>query len=570
MYVSFPGGITHFVVDIHYNRHEMYISCYRNLPFIEHKPLDESAIPCARRGRDIVFKDLVTQSIMETYPVLGDIVGTVLMVHSTGTLSHIEDWKIRWHPSGGNSIMVDTKTWQHVRMDNLISTRNVGKHTKRFFDTNFMGYVFTDVDVLKKVHEKVSSLPDKYVSTVVRTMIDNCPDDIVVRDTNAYKTVGIVEKRVSVVDEFNKHTQIIPEWAMVPIANYDAMVKMVNDSKIFYDSVDRILKMKMEQCQADEQAFEYPEGIVLMSDFSYKVPYESFSKEQGQVVKSTSMYVYVSTGVSRRSMREYLDEVSRVEFPYDSTKHYTMVREFMDSVNTLLMYLSVLGSLYVIRDVCDKGNTPEISSDRTHIVDQYAIELMVNSKKRVVRSSFSGHPGIPTVVSGMMSSGKTSFLLSVGLCQVIFQFGCPNIPAGVGSELYVHGGISVIKNHNDDMFRSRSTFQSHLLCISNALHGRDKPLLILDEPFSSTRFADARRLLSGVINLFCTKRRDGIILISSHLEISADDDVRYLEVRDYHVNKTSRRDMSSTIGEWSRKVGKCSGKFVEYCKDVKI
>lgn len=570
MHVTFPGGIIHFDVNIHYNYHTIYLACYRRLPFMRQHELTGTIVPCVRRRKEEHFEDAVTQSIMETYPVIGDVIGTVVSSHRMGTLSDISKWKIRWHPTDGNSVMVDTQTWEHVRMGRLIDTSSVGKHTKRFFETNFMGYIFTDPEILRKVHEQVLKLPDYQSLKILWKSVSECPDDTLSSSMDPMALMDLVRRRLTSVNDCKNSVRSAPAWSSIDISGHDVISKMVDEFVVYSNNVRKILRHKLAQCFSEEEAFEYMEGIEIMNDFSYKVPYDKFDVRHGVIVKKTMSHTYVSTGVSRRCMREYFQEIEKLTFPYDPDRDYGTVREFMDSVNDQMMHFAVLGSLYLVSNVCRDGSVAKISDMKTHIIDQYSIRMMVEDDRKVIKSSFEGYPGVPTVVSGMMSSGKTSYLLSVGLCQLIFQFGCPRIPAADGSVLYVHGVISVIKNHSDDMFRSRSTFQSHLLSVSSALHSRDYQLLILDEPFSSTRFSDARRLLAGTINSFCTTRRSGILLVSTHLEISNDTDVQYLEADDYTIQKTSRRKSSTTLGKWSKKVGNCSGKFIDHCKNVKL
>ena len=119
-----------------------------------------------------------------------------------------------------------------------------------------------------------------------------------------------------------------------------------------------------------------------------------------------------------------------------------------------------------------------------------------------------------TFITGANMAGKTVLLKSVGLAQLMYQFGFP-VPADSCSMQVVDDVVFCIGDEQNEM-NGLSSFASEITRISEILYrSQEEHLLVLiDEPARTTNPIEGKALVQSLASIM--DKRDSITLITTH------------------------------------------------------
>lgn len=119
-----------------------------------------------------------------------------------------------------------------------------------------------------------------------------------------------------------------------------------------------------------------------------------------------------------------------------------------------------------------------------------------------------------TFITGANMAGKTVLLKSVGLAQLMYQFGFP-VPAGSCSLRPVDDVVFCIGDDQNEM-NGLSSFASEITRISDVLYRSQKErlLILIDEPARTTNPVEGKALVQALASLLDTRK--SITLVTTH------------------------------------------------------
>lgn len=119
-----------------------------------------------------------------------------------------------------------------------------------------------------------------------------------------------------------------------------------------------------------------------------------------------------------------------------------------------------------------------------------------------------------TLVTGANMAGKTVLLKSVGVAQLMYQFGFP-VPSTYAALMPVDDVVFCIGDNQDEM-SGLSSFASEITRISDILHRSEKEqlLVLIDEPARTTNPIEGKALVQAIASIL--ESRPSITMITTH------------------------------------------------------
>ena len=119
-----------------------------------------------------------------------------------------------------------------------------------------------------------------------------------------------------------------------------------------------------------------------------------------------------------------------------------------------------------------------------------------------------------TFITGANMAGKTVLLKSVGVAQLMYQFGFP-VPAGQALLSPVDDVVFCIGDEQNEM-NGLSSFASEITRISDVLRRSESEhlLVLIDEPARTTNPIEGKALVQAIANIM--ESRDSITMITTH------------------------------------------------------
>ncbi len=158
----------------------------------------------------------------------------------------------------------------------------------------------------------------------------------------------------------------------------------------------------------------------------------------------------------------------------------------------------------------------EVSNDNNHheLKNLYELSLALYTQTYPVPNSQKSENTVLTVITGANQGGKSTFLRSFGIAQVMMQCGMP-VPA----EQFCSGLFSKIHTHftrKEDAMLSRGRLEEELKRMSNILSQLSADsLLLLNESFASTTEKEGSQI---AYNIIIPLYRKGIsVMMVTHL-----------------------------------------------------
>lgn len=152
-----------------------------------------------------------------------------------------------------------------------------------------------------------------------------------------------------------------------------------------------------------------------------------------------------------------------------------------------------------------------------------------------------------TLVTGANMAGKTVLLKSVGVAQLMYQFGLP-IPAEAAVLQPVDDVFFCIGDEQDEM-NGLSSFAAEVTRISEAIARSEQQhlLVLIDEPARTTNPVEGKALVQALVQLM--EQRDSITLITTHYS-GLGTQCRRLRVKGFVENMAEAKPTAQTINQY--------------------
>jgi DNA mismatch repair protein MutS2 len=163
------------------------------------------------------------------------------------------------------------------------------------------------------------------------------------------------------------------------------------------------------------------------------------------------------------------------------------------------------------------GVKPQITKKKINFANAYHPLLLGKlTKEKVVPLNLEiGNVYNTVVVSGPNAGGKTVTLKTIGLLQLMLQFGLL-IPAGYDTEMRLFKKIFVIIGDEQSIENDLSTFSSHIKSISQIYNNADsESLILIDEICSGTDPKFGSALSSSLLKEFTDRKC--ISIVTTHI-----------------------------------------------------
>lgn len=156
----------------------------------------------------------------------------------------------------------------------------------------------------------------------------------------------------------------------------------------------------------------------------------------------------------------------------------------------------------------------ELSQNRLHrdIEDLYELSLALYVQAHPVANSINSKNTCLTIITGANQGGKSTFLRSFGIAQILMQCGMP-VPAkkfcsGLFSEIHTHF------TRKEDAMLSRGRLEEELKRMSTILSQiTNDSLLLFNESFASTTEKEGSQIASNII-MPCFQKKISIMMVT--------------------------------------------------------
>lgn len=236
--------------------------------------------------------------------------------------------------------------------------------------------------------------------------------------------------------------------------------------------------------------------------------------------KKTQSYTYITSD----SINLFSKNIIRLENKLiDTTKkqYYLLSNQLYYKYIESLTYISK----YIANIDVYKSNT------KVSVMYNYSKPKIVESDKSYVKAKDVRHPIIELIIDdikyipndldhnqilmyGINSSGKSSYMKSIGLNIILAQMGC--YVSASEFEYYPYNNIFTRINHSDNLFKNKSSYTVEILELKTIIDKSDKYSLVLgDELLSSTENISAVSIISASINHFLKNKIS--FIFASHI-----------------------------------------------------
>lgn len=134
----------------------------------------------------------------------------------------------------------------------------------------------------------------------------------------------------------------------------------------------------------------------------------------------------------------------------------------------------------------------------------YELSMAVYSQKKPVGNSITLENNRLTIITGANQGGKSTFLRSYGIAQVLMQCGMPVPASRFSAPLYMQ--IFTHFTRNEDEHLNNGRLSEELQRMSNMISKTvPNSLFLLNESFASTTEKEGSKIAEGIINAFYEK-----------------------------------------------------------------
>jgi len=354
-----------------------------------------------------------------------------------------------------------------------------------------------------------------------------------------------------------------------------------SNAKAYISNIDanlRNIKSVLIGINLNSQLSPFEAGIVSISDkpfvsnslfdklFSSRTednkyiciaPLEIKENSQGQLFKGLNMSIYSAlndiVGGSLRKIRKILE----IEFIGNSDFLFDIYEE-IKFIDICIKYISRVQKSGL--NLC----LPDISAEHK-IEGLYNLELVYSEKSKTIISNdvFFDHNGKIHILSGANSGGKSVYLRSVGVAQILFQLGIP-IPAKSAKMKIYNSIFSCFRNKIKDVMGG--SFENECRSIAEIIKNISKDSLILfDEVFSTTNSYDAYLIAKKMLEYIAKSGCFMIYVTHIHELIN---NIDYINSIDGIKSKIDFLSTECNDGEKSYRIIRGKGEYFSAVNDI--
>ncbi len=360
---------------------------------------------------------------------------------------------------------------------------------------------------------------------------------------------------------------------------YDELDKLSND----ISDIDKYFE-KIQNDLSSYVKLEYSDkdGISLIST----------SKKYKEMIKNTeNVYKLEQTNSTKNNIKLFNEEINKKNLEYVSYKNLIKEKTITEYEKYVKYILEKYENLFdicikIVEDLdvstCNAYNAdrfsyskPVIEESRESFVDfkklrHPIIERIQTDCEYVPNSMIFNKETYGHILYGINSSGKSSFMKSVGLSLIMAQAGM-FVPAD-SMIYYPYNSIFTRITNNDDIYKGQSTFVVEMLEMRTILNLCNKHSLVIgDELCSGTESISAISLVaSGIIEL---SQRNCSFIFATHLhELSNIPEIKELSnVEICHLNVIYDEKTNKLIYDRKLKAGPGNTLYgLEVCKSLDL
>ena len=231
-----------------------------------------------------------------------------------------------------------------------------------------------------------------------------------------------------------------------------------------------------------------------------------FKKFYDKYIKKNSMQINNNEELQKDV--EYLEEftlqqILRIFQPYLSEmmafySHFTEEISFYKGVFNIMKRMEELGIKLVMPEPAPAG------SKDTEFKNLYELPMAVYMQRRPVGNSISLCNNILTLVTGANQGGKSTFLRSYGVAQVLMQCGMPVSADHFMAQLYKQVFTHFTRKGDEQLNSGR--LQEELKRMSEMVQAAEPhSIFLLNESFASTTEKEGSQIADGILHAFYDK-----------------------------------------------------------------
>jgi len=201
---------------------------------------------------------------------------------------------------------------------------------------------------------------------------------------------------------------------------------------------------------------------------------------------------------------ETLGQIITIFQPY-LQKMMTFFEHYCEEIS---FYMGVVQFLRRMEELYITMKLPEpkpVGSNDTSFEQLYELSMAVYAQKKPVGNSVTLENNRMTLITGANQGGKSTFLRSYGIAQVLMQCGMPVPASKFSAPIYTQ--IFTHFTRSEDEQLSNGRLSEELQRMSNMIN-RTVPnsLFLLNESFASTTEKEGSKIAEGIINAFYEKK----------------------------------------------------------------
>ncbi len=188
---------------------------------------------------------------------------------------------------------------------------------------------------------------------------------------------------------------------------------------------------------------------------------------------------------------------------------------------------------FVEMALIDELNQNGINTCRPTIIDDediykitnayYPLFVNTNAQYKTPNDIIFDKEGGFYVLTGPNRGGKSVYLKTIGICQLLFQLGM-YVPADSANMYCVDNIFTHLAEKSAEMNASR--FEAECIQLREIFDGvTNKSMVLLDEMFSSTNSCEAEYLAKDILTALCYKGAKGVLVTHIHSLCSLTDEI---------------------------------------------
>ena len=377
------------------------------------------------------------------------------------------------------------------------------------------------------------------------------------------------------IDEASKYTLNDIKGNIFKIGNYAEI-----------DTLDRSYQFHLSELDKIANSFEEGAKVEYNTVDGYKI---TMTKKRWEKIKSQN---YTAKPVSQNSSivrltNKFIEDTSQEIVNLERKLAETVTKTFCEFVATFVEknkdnILKIIHDVAELDIICTCARNaidyhyscPKISNyNRLEAVNlRHPIIEIINTRYKYIPNdiSFNNEKSLALLLFGMNSSGKSSFMKSIGLNVIMAQAGM--FVAADDFEYIPYNNIFTRIAGNDNIYKGWSTFTIEMLELKTILERADENSLVLgDELCSGTEAISALAIVAAGINLLLTKKSTFIFATHLHDLVKLENIKNCNKITIAHMHVEIDRESGLLIFDRKLRKGVGSEMYgLEVCKGLSL